>query len=31
MFQAIETDGMLENAAQRGAQLMKGLVKLAAK
>jgi 4-aminobutyrate aminotransferase-like enzyme len=30
-MQAIEADGMLENATQRGAQLMKGLVKLAAK
>jgi hypothetical protein len=27
--QAIEADGMLDNATQRGAQLMKGLVKLA--
>lgn len=29
--QAIEADGMLDNATQRGAQLMKGLVKLAEK
>lgn len=30
-IQAIEADGMLDNATQRGAQLMKGLVKLAEK
>lgn len=29
--QAIEADGMLDNATQRGAQLMKGLIKLAEK
>lgn len=31
LLQAIESEGMLGNAQQRGVQLMKGLVKLADK